>query len=306
MRHYAQFYCLEPLPTHDGRPLVLVHGNCQAESLRVLIGTADSPVRTVRIPPVHELAEDDLPYLHKLLGQSDVVVSQPVRPGYRGLPVGTADVLGVAGPDCRLVMVPVIRWAALHPFQVIVRSPAAGEPPIVPYHDLRTMALAVGGGPVPAPRAATVRAVRDVSVRELAERQRRHATIDVVDLLLQAGLQACQVINHPGNLVLRGAAQRILDRLGLPWEVPDPGRVLLNSVHAPVSGPVIKALGLEGEETTTWRIHDQSVSEEQVREAHLGWYRRHPEVARQGLQRHAEVARLVLGATLIDVRSAST
>lgn len=222
------------------------------------------------------------------------------------MPVGTADVLGAAGPDCRLVMVPVIRWAALHPFQVIVRSPAAGEPPIVPYHDLRTMAQAEGAGPVSAPRAAAVRAVRDVSVRELAERQRRHGTIDVVDLLLQAGLQACQVINHPGNLVLRGAAQRILDRLGQSWEVPDPGRVLLNSVHAPVSGLVIQALGLEGEETTTWRIHDRSVSEEEVREAHLGWYRRHPEVARQGLQRHAEVARLVLGATLIDVRSAST
>ncbi len=143
-RHYGAFYGLDALPPRDNRPLVIVHGNCQAESLRVLLSSPGSPVRTVRIPPVHELTDADLPYLQKLLGQTDVVVSQPIRPGYRNLPLGTADVLAAAGPDTRLVMVPVIRWAALQPFQVIVRSPDAGEPPLVPYHDLRTMARAVG------------------------------------------------------------------------------------------------------------------------------------------------------------------
>jgi len=38
--HYGEFYGLRPLPD-DGRPLLLVHGNCQAEALRVLLEIAD-------------------------------------------------------------------------------------------------------------------------------------------------------------------------------------------------------------------------------------------------------------------------
>lgn len=48
-QHYAHFYGLAPLPSDD-RPLLVVHGNCQAESLRVLLDGAASPVRTVRVP----------------------------------------------------------------------------------------------------------------------------------------------------------------------------------------------------------------------------------------------------------------
>ncbi|WP_269328347.1 WcbI family polysaccharide biosynthesis putative acetyltransferase [Kineosporia mesophila] len=295
MRHYGVFYGLDPLPDNDGRPLVLLHGNCQAESLRVLLGAPDSPVRTVRIPPAHELVHSDLPHLHRLIGSSDIIVSQPIRPAYRGLPLGTAEVIAMARPGCRLVMVPVIRYAALHPYQVIIRSAEAGEPPIVPYHDLRTLAEADGAGAVPPPPAAAVRAVRDISIRELRQRQQRHATIDVVDLLQEAGLDACHVINHPGNPVLRGVARKIFKKMNFHQAVPDPGRILLDSVHAPVAREVITALGLEGEETTGWRVHGQSVSDETIRTAHLDWYRRHPQVVRQGLQRHAETARLLLG-----------
>jgi len=48
-QHHAHFYGLAPLP-HDDRPLPLVHGSCQAGSLRVLPDGAASPVRTVRVP----------------------------------------------------------------------------------------------------------------------------------------------------------------------------------------------------------------------------------------------------------------
>ena len=86
-QHYAHFYGLLPLP-RDERPLLVVHGNCQAEALRVLLAGDASPVRTVRVPPVHELTSEDLPHLDRLLAEVDVLVSQPVRDGYRDLPVG--------------------------------------------------------------------------------------------------------------------------------------------------------------------------------------------------------------------------
>jgi hypothetical protein len=289
--HYGAFYGLAEPPAEDGRPLLLVHGNCQAESLRVLLGTASSPVRTVRVPPVHELTTEDLPWLDRLLAVVDVLVSQPVRNDYRDLPLGTGQLMARAPRRPRVVVVPVLRWAALHPFQVIVRSPEAGEPPVVPYHDLRTMTLAAGRPPLPeVPAAAAVRAVREVSVRELRDRSSRHGALEVTDLLLAAGAHATQTVNHPGNAVLRGLAERVLGELGLPTAVDDPGRTLLDSIHTPVLPEVLAALSLPGAGRSGWLVHGREVADEEVREAHARWYREHPGVAEAGLTRHAEVA----------------
>lgn len=303
-RHYGTFYGLEPVP-RDDRPLVLVHGNCQAESLRVLLAGGGSPVRTVRVPPVHELTADDLPHLLALLARVDVLVSQPVADGYRELPLGTAQVLDAAqrargdGRRPRLVVVPVLRWAALHPFQVVVRSPGAGEPPLVPYHDLRTLALAAGAPSLPeVPSAPAVRAVRDLSAAELRSRQDRHGSLPVVDLLTSAGAHATHTVNHPGNAVLAGLAGRVLTAAGLPDAVADPGRTLLDSVHAPVLPEVLDALGLADQADaarTSWTVQGRDVDDDEVRDAHLRWYADHPGVAEAGLARHAAAAAALAG-----------
>ncbi len=291
--HYARFYGLLPIP-RDDRPLLVVHGNCQAESLRVLLDGPASPVRTVRLPPVHELSAGDLPHLDRVLAQVDVLVAQPVRDGYRGLPLGTAEVLSRAARRPRSVVVPIIRWAALHPFQVIVRSPSAGDAPLVPYHDLRTLALAAGRPALPeVPSPGAVRAVRDLSVRELHGRQERHGALPVVDLLQAAGAAAAHTVNHPGNGVLAGVARRVLSAVGSPAEIADPGRTLLDSVHTPVLPEVLEALELPGPPGSTredWLVHGRRVPDAAVRAAHLRWYADHPGVAEAGLARHAEAA----------------
>ena len=294
-QHYGQFYGLAPIAPDD-RPLLVVHGNCQAESLRVLLDGAASPVRAVRLPPVHELTADDLPHLDRLLAQVDVLVSQPVRAGYRGLPLGTAELLARAPRRPRLVVVPVIRWAALHPFQVIVRA-AAGEPPVVPYADLRTLTLAAGRPALPeSPSAGAVRAVRDLSVRELRGRQERHGALPVDDLLVAAGAGAAHTVNHPGNVVLAGVAARVLAAAGLPGEVVDPGRTLLDSVHTPVLASVLDALGLPAEHASrSWLVHGRRLADDEVREVQLRWYADHPGVAEAGLARHAEAAAALAG-----------
>jgi hypothetical protein len=288
-QHYAHFYGLLPLP-RDGRPLLVVHGNCQAESLRVLLDGDASPVRTVRVPPVHELTTEDLPHLDRLLAEIDVLVSQPVRDGYRGLPLGTAEVLARAGRRPRSVVVPIVRWAALHPFQVIVRTPA-GDPPLVPYSDLRTLTLAAGRPALPEmPSADAVRAVRALSVRELLAREQRHGSVGVVDLLHAAGAAAAHTVNHPGNGVLAGVARRVLDAAGSPAEPTDPGRTLLDSVHTPVLPEVLAALGLTGGARDDWLVEGRRIPDAVVREAQLRWYADHPGVAEAGLERHAEAA----------------
>ena len=148
--HYGEFYGLKPMPASD-KPLLVVHGNCQAESIRLLLQDAeDAPCVSVRVPAVHELTADEIPFLKRLLERAAVVLTQPVSDGYHDLPLGASEV-HAAAPAARLVRWPVIRYAGLLPWQVVFSHQDEGDPPVVPYHDVRTMMLALGetsdGGP---------------------------------------------------------------------------------------------------------------------------------------------------------------
>ena len=291
--HYGEFYGLRPLPD-DGRPLLLVHGNCQAEALRVLLAGAGEH-RTVRVPPVHELEADDLPHLDRVLAAATVLVTQPVRVDYRDLPLGTAQVADRLAPGAVVVVVPAIRYAGLTPFQAIVRAPGVADPPVVPYHDLRTLAeAATGTRPGAALQAAAVRAVAGSSVDELSRREQRHGAVVVSDLLAPAGAGAVHTVNHPGNELLRGLAGRVLARLGHDVEVPDPGRTLLDSVHTPLHAEVLDALGLDPAAARPhWLVGGQVVEDGVVREAQLRFYAEHPQVVPAGLERHRDTMALL-------------
>ncbi|WP_336921947.1 WcbI family polysaccharide biosynthesis putative acetyltransferase [Aquipuribacter sp. SD81] len=304
-RHYGDFYGVGDATAGDDRPVLVVHGNCQAEAMRVVLETSTHTFRCVRVPPVHELVAGDEPHLTRLLRTCAVLVSQPVRDGYHGLPLGTAEV-AAAAPAARLVLVPVVRDSRLHPYQALVRVDGAGEPPVVPYHDLRTLALAArtaapagsargGAGASEAPRTAGragLLAVADRSRAELRRREAAHGTLVVSDLLEAAGAEASHTLNHPGNPVLVGLVQRVLDALGAGATARDPGRVLLRSVLAPLHPEVLDALGLDpARARPDWLVNGEPVTDRAVREAQLAWYAEHPEVVTAGLARHADAMR---------------
>ncbi len=313
-RHYGTFYGVEPLPD-DGRPILVVHGNCQAEALRVCLagpdprvdgGSAAGSFATVRIPPVHELEAGDLPFLTGLLARTEVLLSQPVRDGYRELPLGTAELAARLPAGATVVRYPIVRYLGLHPFQAIVRHPSApaAVPPVVPYHDVRILAAVRDGrsraeaielaGSVAAP-AAVLRAVGESSVQELARREAR-CDVAVSDLLEGLGVAAAHTINHPGNAVLLALAHRLQSGLGVPADAADPGRVLLGGVRAPLEAPVLAARGLPGPGSEDWLVNSEPVSIAQVVEAQLAWYALNPQFVAAGLERHsARMALLGLG-----------
>ncbi len=279
-RHYADLY--EPVD-HDG-PLGVIVGNCQAESLRVALD--GSGARLLRIPPVHELDADDMPHLRRILERVDVLVAQPIRDDYHGLPLGTRQLLAATSAR-RTAIVPVIRFAGLYPWQAIVRPPSdpSMTPPVVPYHDLRVLAEAAGS-PLPATTPRAILAVGAASIAELQRREQRDDAVAASDVLTHPSFALMRTINHPGNPVWEALAIRVHDRLGLEGDIVPLPRQLLDAIHAPRERAVVDALGLDDEPRDHWLVGGGPVEVADVTAAHLEWYREHPEVVAAGVERH--------------------
>ena len=305
-QHYAGFYGLTPLPD-DGRPILVVHGNCQAESLRVLlagaggrepVGSASGHWHAVRIPPVHEIEDDDLPYLAALLARTGLLLSQPVRDDYRNRPLGTDQLAARLPAGARVLRYPILRYLGLHPYQAIVRHPAdpAAVPAGVPYHDLRIItAVRDGCGEAAAiERATPVTAgpveLREVGERSLAELARREKDCDVgvSDLIPRLGPSAVHTVNHPGNELLIALARRVQAGLGVPATAKDPGRVMLGGIRAPLQAAVLHALGLTATPREHWLVDGGRVAVADVVQKQLTWYAAHPQFVAAGLAQQAE------------------
>lgn len=292
--HYGEFYGVRDVPAGDG-PLVVVWGNCQAEALRVLLSaSAAASVRTVRIPPVFELVAADLPHVERLLAGCDALVTQPIKDGYGGLGLGDAEVARWLPPSAQVVRIPVCFYSGLYPWQLLVRTPESGDPPGVPYHDLRTI-LEVATGVRPGARmdADGIRAIAAASVAELRRREVSGRTLPVSDLLEAAGADACHVVNHPGNTLLIGLARRVQAALGVAADATEPGRVLLSELFAPLDPQVVDALGLDAEPRRDWRHRGELLPDAEVREVQRAWLADHPQIVDLALTRHGETARLL-------------
>lgn len=284
--HYGDFYD-GPVA---GAPVAFVHGNCQAESLRLLLAASPTfPHPTVRLPPVHELTADDLRPLHALVRRTAILITQPVRDDYRDLPLGSRQLTALLPRGARVLRFPVIRHSGLHPWSAIVRHPSDRSvvPPVVPYHDLRTLAVAAGR-PRPSRRAsaAALRAAAADSVAELARRERLSTDVGVSDLLTPLGAQAAHTLNHPGNPVLVALARRVQEALGVPVDATDPGRPLLGGIRAPLEEPVLDALGLDAAPRPHWLVDGVPVSTAAVAEEQSRWYATHPGWVDAGVARH--------------------
>jgi hypothetical protein len=292
-RHYGDFYGISE-PAGDG-PVTLVIGNCQAESLRVMLDAGD--LRTVRSPAVHELTAADVPHLDRWLARCDILISQPVRDDYHGLPLGTAQLLARVPAGSRVLRVPVIRFAGLYPWHVIVRPPRdpGMTPPLVEYHDMRLLVEAAGESPLPALGDRRVRAIAELSLGELVNRERAFDALQLSDLFHAPSFGMMRTLNHPGNPVWAAAAERARAELGLAAVAVDPGRELLDAIHAPREAAVVDAWGLDDEPTSHWRVGGAIVTDELVRDAHLRWYTENPDAVAAGLRRHADTLRVLAG-----------
>ncbi|KTS02991.1 WcbI family polysaccharide biosynthesis putative acetyltransferase [Microbacterium testaceum] len=281
-RHYAEFFGEAPLPARFG----VVVGNCQAESLRLVIASEALPA--IRIPAVHELTATDAARLHDVLARASFLVAQPVRDDYRGLPLGTAQLRASLPSDSRVVLVPSIRYAGLHPFQAVLRVPGfESDPPLVAYHDVRLLAEAAG---LPVARELPAESVREVAADSIAELRRREALgLDVAasDLFTPVVADLARTVNHPGNAVFLPLGERVVAALGEPGRAVDPGRPILAGVRAPLEEWVVDAWNLDTEPQPDWTVEGEILPTATVSEAHRAWYAERPEFVAAAVTRIA-------------------
>ncbi|QGU07139.1 hypothetical protein COCCU_05975 [Corynebacterium occultum] len=293
--HFGGFYQLHPRRRGNG-PAVAVIGNCQAESLRILLASSNK-VDSFRIPPIHEWESSDLPFVEAALAKTDVLISQPVKADYRDLPVGTEQLRSLLPEGSLTLRYPVLRYDGLMPYQVIIRSPRdpSLNPPVVPYHDLRILAAADRGLHhlvEASPSAENLRTLAELSVAQLRSREERHGAVVMSDHLQTAPLW--HTINHPDNTTLVVLARRVLQALAEAGMIdsdvdvtPPADREMLGGLQAPVDAQAAAALGVaaaaEGREN--WQ---PGVDPAQLLSEQLSFYRAHPEVIAAGMQRHAQ------------------
>lgn len=282
--HYRDFY---EGPAGGEDPVGLVYGNCQAEALRVLLDASPTfPWKLVRMPPVHELTEDDLAPLRRLLCASTLLVAQPVKDGYRGLPLGIGEVARELAPGAQVVRWPVVFYNGLFPWQALVRVSDDIDPPGVPYHDLRTL---TGRTPVEPDLAS----VAQRSVDELARRE-RDTDVGVADLVRGAGAGAVHTVNHPGNELMIALAQRVQAAVGAPRDAVDPGRVLLGGVRSPLEAEVLAALGLDPSlARDQWLVAGEPVDPASIVEVQRAWYAQRPDAVAEGHRRYPDTLPLL-------------
>ena len=268
--------------------LLVVVGNCQAESTRKLL-MSTGHFSGERIAPVHELEKADMGWFVSLVRRADVLVTQPIRDDYRGLPVGTRQLRELPHRNARHVVVPVLRFDGLMPYQAIIRDPAdpSLNPPVVPYHDLRTLVAAAGHSAAAAPSPEALRRAAAMSVEQIRRREQAHGAVEVSDYLETHPVW--HTVNHPDNATLAFMASRVLEALGLDGEPVPPDYEMLGGLDAPIDADAAEALGVAVHGRDEWRDRVAGVIDaDEIAQAQLEFYRQRPALVEHGLQRHAE------------------
>ena len=218
-RHYGVFYGVAPLPgdadssgdagAGDAVPRVVVVGNCQAESLRIVLESSGD-IQSFRVPPIHEWETRDMPFVEFAMQWANVLVTQPVRNDYRGLPCGTeqlSSLMRTDGSPTHVLRYPVLRFSALNPRWAIVRSPldSSLSPPVVPYHDLHLIAQLAGLQQVNEP---DYQGIVEANVQLMAAREGAHGTVGMSTYLRE--LPEWHTLNHPNNATLAELGTRVM------------------------------------------------------------------------------------------------
>jgi hypothetical protein len=286
------------------RFVCVVYGNCHADPIRRLLDDSQAfhrTFQTVAIPAAHEITGDQLESVKSTLAGAKLLVTQPVRDDYRGLPIGSEQLAGALPENARRITIPALYYDGTYPFQVYVRPTDTGRAPVPivsAYHDLRFLHCAAQGWNVdrakvwlnthrPSPEG--IRAVAKQAQARLAEYE-APLDVHVHDRLTSPELhgRGFFTVDYPTNAGMMELVAGIHRRLELPYQPRHTGRPLLGTYRTPLEASVIEALDLPDAPRPHWVARGQTYSLEQMLGAHLDFYAAHPDIVAAGTTDHAE------------------
>lgn len=287
------------------RPVAVVYGNCQAAAVRQVLAMNPEFVESfnlVAVPAAHEVDQGQLRALSGLLRRTSLLLTQPIRSDYRGLPLGTEQIISQCPSDLTIVRYPSMYYEGLHPYQVYVNTGGhLSEPaPRTGYHDLRVLAASFRSFSVDnalqfvnsyIPPVEQLDRIAEQSAEQMRSRE---VTLDVgiSDLLSRQSKihdRSFLTVNHPSNSVIEILVERFLAMMGMSYQSTLLKDELLGAVAAPVNAMVAETLGLvDGRVGSDWQIHGETVSEGSLMAEHLNWYRSRRDVVEAGVKQHAE------------------
>jgi hypothetical protein len=237
---------------------VYLHGNCQMTAMASLLREL-MPEWTVDVTEVSLVHLDrDEQSVHSLVRRADVIITQPVSPGYRGVAwLGRDFVKAGARTGSALLTMPSIFFRG-HVPDWFYLGPASGRLVVqgLPYHNvvvadavLRNCPTAQIVDHVTSVLAFDRRFVEDQIARSLDELRAREAEecvdLRVSDLIADRHFDEPMMatFDHPGRALLARVANRALALLSEGRRVPEAGPGVLDDYVLPTTPAVSAWLG---------------------------------------------------------------
>lgn len=277
-------------------PLAVVWGNCQAEPLAKFLAKplALQGICVVPVPPVYVITAEELARVHQAVERCSLLITQPVRSGYRMPGTGWEELADLAPADARVISYPVAYDSTEFPFQIVGhRSTGLGSfAPLTAYHDIRMVVGAERGWDVEKvldwlPVAADAAALRSVARHSLAEMQRRETTLDVTVSASFGRPGAMFTVNHPTNSVLTHVAEGVLAALGVPQPVEIPAHEELEHTTTALEPSVLAAHGWSPALARGWSVGGEPLDPAEITSRHLELLKSRPELGIDSRMRYA-------------------
>ena len=255
---------------------LVVWGNCQAPALANILSQSQGlrqDFSVFKVPAVHEVSARQVPTLMRVIRNTDVLITQPVRSNYRSLPIGTSDIRTALAPTARVLTFPSIYFRGFHPYLCYVHAKGplgTPAPTIGGYHDLRFIAEAVTNIRTEADSCA-LKAAYDESLQTMQVREKA-LDIKVSDHVKDLGVHSFWTVNHPSNALLLRVATAVHEQLGVEPIESLAADELLGELKAPLLPEVGAAVEESARTSDTWFVGHRQVSDSELRRSHLDFY----------------------------------
>lgn len=276
--------------------MAVVWGNCQAEPLAAFLTEplAAQGFRVIPVPPVYLINAQGLERAREVIARCALLITQPVRPGYRMPGTGWEELIDIAPKDVRVISYPVAYDSTEFPFQIVGHETTGlgSFAPLTAYHDIRHVVAAERGWEVEKilewlPSAADAAALCAVSEHSLAEMRRREALLDIRVSASLGRPGAMFTVNHPTNSVLIHVAEGVLAALGAPQSLAIPAHEELEHTTTALERAVLDAHGWSPGLARGWIVGRKPLDLAEIVGRHVELLRSRPELGADARSRYA-------------------